>query len=371
MYGKILAINRLPSYTVYVYSHNKIPISGNLGHRLRSANSVASPKSNAALPGLQTTKILDQVRERIRYLHFSIRTEQAYLYWIRFFIRWSGTRHPRDMGAVEVTAFLTYLANERKVSVSTHRVALSALLFLYQKVLEVNMPWLDGLARPTVPRRLPVVLTCDEVSQILALLDGEHGVLAKVLYGTGMRITEALQLRVKDVDFAHRAIVIREGKGFKDRVVMLPDALVAPLTQQLIHARACWGQDQADQRPGVLMPHALAKKYPGAATSWGWFWVFPQSRVSKDPRSATVRRHHLYDQTFQRDFKRAVSRAGIFKPATPHTLRHCFATHLLQSGYDIRSVQELLGHADVSTTMIYTHVLNVAGRGVISPLDRM
>ncbi|MCA3024593.1 MAG: integron integrase [Rhodocyclaceae bacterium] len=357
-----------------MYSHNKIPISSSsnrAGRALRGADSRVPLKSNAALPSLQSKKILDQVRERIRYLHFSIRTEQAYLYWIRFFIRWSGTRHPRDMGAAEVTSFLSFLANDRKASASTHRVALSALLFLYQKVLEVDLPWLDGLARPTVPRRLPVVLTRAEVSQVLALLDGEHGVLAKVLYGTGLRITEALQLRVKDIDFAHRVIIVREGKGFKDRVVMLPDTLVAPLTQQLAHARACWGQDQADKRPGVFMPHALERKYPGAATSWGWFWVFPQSRVSTDPRSGEVRRHHLYDQTFQRDFKRAVVRAGVVKPATPHTLRHCFATHLLQSGYDIRSVQELLGHADVSTTMIYTHVLNVAGRGVISPLDRM
>jgi len=357
-----------------MYSHNKIPISGSsnrVGRAFRGADPSVPLKSNAALPALQSTKILDQVRERIRYLHFSIRTEQSYLYWIGCYIRWSGTRHPREMGAPEVTSFLTFLANERNVSVSTHRVALSALLFLYQKVLEVNMPWLDGLARPTVPRRLPVVLTREEVSQILALLADEHGVLARVLYGTGMRITEALQLRVKDVDFAHRAIVIREGKGFKDRVVMLPDALVAPLTQQLAHARACWAQDQAEKRPGVFMPHALAKKYPAAATSWGWLWVFPQSRVSTNPRSGEERRHHLYDQTFQRDFKRAVVRAGVVKPATPHTLRHCFATHLLQSGYDIRSVQELLGHADVSTTMIYTHVLNVAGRGVVSPLDRM
>lgn len=275
------------------------------------------------------------------------------------------------MGAEEVTAFLTFLANERKVSVSTHRVALSSLLFLYQKVLGVNLPWLDGLERPTVPKRLPVVLSRDEVSQILALLPGEHGVLARLLYGTGMRIMEGLRLRIKDVDFDHRAIVIREGKGFKDRVVMLPEALVAPLKQQIASARAYWAQDLARQRPGVYMPYALEKKYPKAGTSWAWFWVFPQSGVSKDPRTGIERRHHLFDQTFQRDFKRAVQRAGIVKPATPHTLRHCFATHLLQSGYDIRSVQELLGHADVSTTMIYTHVLKVAGRGVISPLDKM
>ena len=275
------------------------------------------------------------------------------------------------MGAAEVTDFLTHLASARKVSVSTHRVALSSLLFLYQKVLGVELPWLDNLSRPTVPRRLPVVLSREEVARLLSLIAGEHGVLARLLYGTGMRITEALQLRVKDVDFDHRAIVIREGKGFKDRVVMLPDTLVAPLKQQLAHSRAIWAQDQVDKRPGVFMPYALAKKYPNAGSSWAWFWVFPQSSVSEDPRTGIVRRHHLYDQTFRRDFRLAVRRAGITKPATPHTLRHCFATHLLQSGYDIRNVQELLGHSDVSTTMIYTHVLKVAGRGVISPLDKM
>ena len=354
-----------------MYSHNKLPVSGRTLHSIRSVYSVVRPKFNGAFPALQSTRILDQVRERIRYLHFSIRTEESYLYWIRFFIRWSGTRHPRDMGAPEVTAFLTFLANERKVSASTHRVALSALLFLYQKVLEVKLPWLDDLARPAVSRRLPVVLTREEVARVLALLPGEHGVLARLLYGTGMRITEALQLRVKDVDFDHRAIVIREGKGFKDRVVMLPEALIEPLKQQIAQSRTYWAQDQAAKCPGVFMPHALEKKYPRAGASWAWFWVFPQARLSKDPRSGIVRRHHLYDQTFQRDFKRAVQRAEIAKPATPHTLRHCFATHLLQSGYDIRSVQELLGHSDVSTTMIYTHVLKVAGRGVISPLDRM
>jgi integron integrase len=311
------------------------------------------------------------VRERVRYLHYSKRTEEAYLYWIRSYIRWSGKRHPREMGGDEVRGFLTFLAAERQVSASTHRVALSSLLFLYQKVLCVDLPWLDGLARPPAPRRLSVVLTQDEVSRVLAMLSGQHAVLARLLYGTGMRITEALQLRIKDVDFDHRAIVIREGKGFKDRVVMLPQALVAPLKMQIADARSLWSQDEAAGCAGVFMPHALEKKYPQAGKSWGWFWVFPHATHSVDPRSGVTRRHHLCDQTFQRDVRRAVSQAGIVKPATPHTLRHCFETHLLQSGYDIRSVQELLGHADVKTTMIYTHVLKVAGRGVISPLDRM
>ena len=275
------------------------------------------------------------------------------------------------MGAVEVEAFLTYLADQRSVSPSTHRVALSALLFMYKKVLDIELPWLDGLARPAAPRRIPVVLSRDEVARVLSLLTGVYAVLGRLLYGTGMRINEGLQLRVKDVDFDHRAIIIREGKGFKDRVVMLPEAIIDPLKAQLNHARAVWAIDMSAARPGVFMPHALEKKYPMAGKSWGWFWLFPQADVARDPRSGIVRRHHLYAQTFQREFKRAVVAADITKPATPHTLRHSFATHLLQAGYDIRSVQELLGHSDVSTTMIYTHVLKVAGRGVISPLDRM
>ncbi|MEO8102377.1 MAG: integron integrase [Betaproteobacteria bacterium] len=328
-------------------------------------------KSSNVLPPRQSMKVLDQVRERIRYLHYSLRTEEAYLYWTRYFIRWSQMRHPREMGADEVREFLTYLATRRKASASTHRVALSALLFLYQKVLCVDLPWLDNLARPSVPRRLPVVLSREEVARVLALIAGDHSVLARLLYGTGMRISEALQLRVKDVDFDHQAIVIREDKGFKDRVVMLPQVLIEPLKLQMADARALWSQDMACGKAGVFMPYALDRKYPKAGASWSWFWVFPQATLSRDPRSGLIRRHHLFDQTFQRAFKRAVQQAGIFKPATPHTLRHSFATHLLQSGYDIRSVQELLGHADVKTTMIYTHVLKVAGRGVISPLDRM
>lgn len=228
----------LHHYTVHVYSHNTTLTSGSSLHSVRGTYTAMRPKSIPALPVLQSTRILDQVRERIRYLHYSIRTEQAYLYRIRHFIRWAGMRHPREMGAEEVTAFLTHLATQRNAAVSTHRVALSALLFLYQKVLGVDLPWLDGLERPSVTRRLPVVLTREEVARVLAQLAGEHSVLASLLYGTGMRITEALQLRVKDVDFDHRAIVIREGKGFKDRVVMLPELLVAPLKQQMRHARA-------------------------------------------------------------------------------------------------------------------------------------
>ena len=355
-------------HTVFMYSYNKNEFCVRSERR---PYALPGAKSSSLFPPLQSTRILDQIRERIRYLHFSKSTEEAYLYWCRFFIRWTGTRHPREMGAAEVEAFLTFLADKRNVSPSTHKVALSALLFMYKKVLCVDLPWLDGLARPTTRRHIPVVMTRDEVARVLALLTGPYSVLGRLLYGTGMRINEGLQLRVKDVDFDHRAIIIREGKGFKERVVMLPDAMVAPLRAQFEHARAVWAVDVAEKRPGVFMPHALERKFPMAGRTWGWFWIFPQADVSRDPRSGVVRRHHLYDQTFQREFKRAVQASGIVKPATPHTLRHSFATHLLQAGYDIRSVQELLGHSDVSTTMIYTHVLKVAGRGVISPLDRM
>ncbi|GIX23527.1 MAG: integron integrase [Caldimonas sp.] len=329
------------------------------------------PRRGEALPPLKSTRLLDQLRERIRALHYSLRTEEAYVYWCRAFIRFHRLRHPAEMGGPEVEAFLTWLASERGVSVSTHRQALSALLFLYGKVLGVQLPWMDTIARPQPQRRLPVVLSAQEVATVLALMEGEHRLLAQVLYGTGMRLTEGLRLRVKDIDFAHRAIVVRDGKGGKDRVLMLPRTLEQPLREQLARAHALWVADRQAGRGGVEMPDALARKYPRAGASWPWFWVFPQAQHAVDPRSGVVRRHHLYDQTFQRAFKRALQAAGIHKAATPHTLRHSFATHLLQAGYDIRTVQELLGHSDVSTTMIYTHVLKVGGGGVHSPLDRL
>ena len=311
------------------------------------------------------------MRERIRYLHYSIRTEDVYVYWIRSFIFFHARRHPGEMGGVEVEAFLSWLANERNVAVSTHRQALSALLFLYQKVLGLNLPWMEAIGRPRREPRLPVVLAAGDVARILTLLRGEHRLFGQLLYGTGMRITEGLQLRVKDIDFEQRAIVIRAGKGGKDRSVMLPLTLVSGLRDQLARSRVLWSADVEAGRAGVAMPGALDRKYPRAGASWTWFWVFPQSDHSVDPRSGVVRRHHMFDQTFQRAFKRAVERAGVNKPATPHTLRHSFATYLLQSGYDIRTVQELLGHSDVSTTMIYTHVLKVGGGGVRSPVDAL
>ena len=322
-------------------------------------------------PVFRSTRLLDQLREQIRYLHYSLRTEEAYVYWVKNFVRFHGLKHPRDMGQAEVEAFLTYLATQRKVSVSTHRQALSALLFLYQKVLGVALPWMEELARPVPKKRIPVVLTRSEVQAVLGKLEGQHKPLASLLYGCGLRLLEGLRLRVKDVDFDRNVIIVRDAKGGKDRVVMLPQSLVPALKDQFRQSHALWTLDRAQQLPGVDMPHALDAKYPKAGKTWAWHWVFAQSTVSTDPRSGVVRRHHAYDQTFQRAFKQAMQAALIVKPATPHTLRHSFATHLLQSGTDIRTVQELLGHSDVSTTMIYTHVLKVAAGGTASPLDAL
>jgi integron integrase len=331
----------------------------------------AMPSADRSLPSLQSRRLLDQVRERIRYLHYSIRTEDAYVHWVRAFVRFHGLRHPAEMGAPEVEAFLSWLANERKVAVATHKQALSALVFLYQRVLCLDLPWLDEIGRPKSRVRLPVVLTPDEVSRVLLALEAPHRLLAQLLYGTGMRIMEGIRLRVKDVDFERQALVVREGKGAKDRVVMLPASLAPALREQLARVRIVWAGDREAGCSGVHMPDALDRKYPRAGASWSWFWVFPHLQLSADPRGGGRRRHHALEQSFQRAFKRAVEHAGIVKPATPHTLRHSFATHLLQNGYDIRTVQELLGHADVSTTMIYTHVLKLGGGAVRSPLDAL
>lgn len=328
-------------------------------------------KTSTPLPALKSVKLLDQLRERIRYLHYSLRTETTYVYWVRMYIRFHKLRHPATMGGPEVEAFLSWLANDKNVSASTHKQALSAVLFLYGKVIGIDLPWMAEIGRPRSEQRLPVVLNQAEVTQLFTLMRGEHRLFAQLLYGTGMRITEGLQLRIKDVDFDHGTIVVREGKGKKDRAVMLPQRLMPELRQQIERARVLWNADQTAKRGGVEMPYALERKYPRAGYSWAWFWVFPQATHSTDPRTGVVRRHHMYDQTFQRAFKRAIEQAGIAKPATPHTLRHSFATHLLQSGYDIRTVQELLGHSDVSTTMIYTHVLKVGGGGVRSPMDAL
>ncbi|TBW03574.1 integron integrase [Azotobacter chroococcum] len=315
-------------------------------------------------------RLLDQMRDRIRVKHYSIRTEQVYCDWVKQFIRFHQYRHPAEMGAAEVEAFLTDLAVRRKVSASTQNQALAALLFLYKQVLAVELPWLNEVVRAKGPERLPMVLSVEEVRRVLGGLDGELWLACSLLYGTGMRLMEVVRLRVKDVDFARSEILVRDGKGMKDRVTMLPHSLEQLLRRHLAVVRATHKTELEAGRGDVWLPFALERKYPNAARDWGWQYVFPAAGLSVDPRSGAVRRHHLDEKRIQRGFKRAVREAGIVKPATPHTLRHCFATHLLESGQDIRTVQELLGHADVKTTMIYTHVLNRGGLGVVSPLDR-
>ena len=316
------------------------------------------------------SRVLDAVRDRIRVKRFSIRTEHAYLGWIERFLLAFRNRHPRDMGATEVEQFLTALAVHGRVSASTQSQALSALLFLYRDVLALDLPWLENVTRAKAPRRLPVVLDKKEVRLLLNQLDGRDWLMASLLYGTGMRLMECVRLRIKDVDFSRMEITIRDGKGAKDRVTMLPSSLIEPLTRQVTRVR---DEHRADLEAGfgdVYLPHALDRKYANASRDIGWQFVFPAAQRSLDPRSGAERRHHVNEQNLQRAVRTAVRKIGIAKLATCHTLRHSFATHLLESGYDIRTVQELLGHSDVTTTQVYTHVLNRGAGGVLSPLDR-
>ena len=318
----------------------------------------------------QPPRLLDQVRNKIRLKHYSLRTEHSYVDWIKRYIFFHNKRHPKDMGAAEVEAFLTHIAVEGHVAASTQNQAKFALLFLYKEVLEQQLPWLDNISQAKVTRRLPVVLTVNETRMVLSKMTGINLLLAQMAYGTGMRIMEVMTLRVKDIDFERKEILIRDGKGEKDRITMLPTAVIEPLQQHLQKMKA---QHEGDLKAGygsVYLPFALERKYPNAQYEWGWQYVFPATKVSVDPRSGITRRHHLDEKALQRAMKQAVRDCDLTKPATPHTLRHSFATHLLQSGYDIRTVQELLGHKDVATTMIYTHVLNKGGQGVISPLDQ-
>ena len=315
--------------------------------------------------------LLAQVRSAIRVRHYSIRTEQAYCDWIKRFIVFHHKRHPAGLGADDVAAFLSHLAVQGHVAAATQNQAKSALLFLYREVLAQELPWLTDVRTAKTPSRLPVVLSRSEVAAVFARLRGVHALVGRLLYGTGLRIMEGVRLRIKDVDFERREILVHDGKGFKDRVTMLPAAIAPALRDQVLFASDLHARDLAGGRGEVWLPNALARKYPGAARARGWQYVFPADALSEDPRSGVVRRHHISDQSFQRAMRQAVQDAGIAKPATPHTLRHSLATHLLDAGYDIRTVQELLGHADVRTTMIYTHVLNRGGRGVSSPLDSL
>ena len=333
------------------------------------AGSRPAPPCDTGQASPPAVRLLDRLRHCIRTLHYSYRTEQAYVDWARRFILFHGKRHPQELGALEVGAFLSHLAVERHVSASTQTQARSALLFLYGRVLEVQLPWLDEVATARSQKKLPVVLTTSEVRALLLEMAGMQGLVAALLYGTGMRLMEGLRLRVKDVEFERREIVVRDGKGGKDRVTVLPENLVIPLQEYLARRRAVHQADAAEGFGTVWLPDALSSKYPAAATAWGWQWVFASTSRSTDPRSGEIFRHHLHEQSVQRAVYGAAKRARIDKPCSPHVLRHSFATHLLQAGYDIRTVQELLGHADVRTTMIYTHVLNAGGRGIKSPLD--
>ena len=314
-------------------------------------------------------KLLDRVRDKIRTKHYSYRTEQQYIGWIRRFIHHHGKRHPAELSAPDIEQFLTHLAVEDEVSASTQNQALSALLFLYRDVLEIDLPWVENVVRAKKAVRLPVVLSRGDVQRLLGELDGQFHLVGQLLYGSGLRLMEALRLRVKDIDFEYSQIVVRDGKGNKDRVTILPDAAAASLR---LHLRLVEEQHRrATERgfAGVELPFALARKYPNASRDLGWQYVFPAERPSRDPRSGAIRRYHVHETSVQRAVRYAARRAGITKPVGPHTLRHCFATHLLERGYDIRTVQELMGHADVRTTQIYTHVMKKGAAAVKSPLD--
>ncbi len=312
---------------------------------------------------------LNQVRERLQRLNYSIRTEESDLNWIKRYILFHNKRHPAELGKAEMEAFLTDLAVRGRVSASTQNQALSALVFMYKKVLDMEPPRVDGVVRAKQKKYIPVVLSRAEMVRVLSNLKGRYWLIGNLLYGSGMRLMEAVRLRVGDIDFAHKAITVRRGKGDKDRVVMLPDKLTEPLKQLLVARKAQFKEDLAAGVDGVFMPDALMRKYPNAQREWVWQYVFSSSKLSQDPRTGVVRRHHIYEQSIGRTIKQAARDGRITKRVSAHTFRHSFATHLLEAGYDIRTIQDLLGHKHVETTMIYTHVLKSGGQGVQSPLD--
>jgi integron integrase len=338
--------------------------------RLAASSRAAGVEMESAASG-RPPRLLDRVRDALRLRHRSPRTVEAYVRWVRRYVLYHGKRHPSELGADAIREFLTHLAVERRVSASTQNQALGALVFLYREVLAREVGDVSGAVRAHAPRRLPEVLTRDEVRAVLARLAGVEWLVAALLYGAGLRLLEALTLRVKDVDFDRRELRLRRAKGDKDRLAPLPESVRAPLREHLVQARELHARDRAAGFGAVALPGALAAKYPSAPREWAWQWVFPATRRYLDPIARTQRRHHLHETVIQRAVKRAVARAGIAKAASCHTLRHSFATHLLESGTDIRTLQELLGHRSVQTTMIYTHVLNHGGRGVRSPLDSL
>ena len=315
------------------------------------------------------SKLLDDVRNVLRVRHYSYQTEKTYIHWIRKYIYFHNITHPKEMGAAEVEAFLTHLAVEKTVAASTQNQALAALLFLYKEVLKVDLPWLDNFKTARKSERVPVVLTKAEVKLILDELKGTNWLIANLLYGSGLRLSEALRLRVKDLDFGYRQIVVRDGKGSKDRFTVLPIKLIEPLQKQLETTKTLHERDLRLGLGRVEMPFALARKYPNAESEWTWQYVFPSKSLSVDPRSGATGRQHVSPASIQKPFKETLRKSRIAKMASPHTLRHSFATHLLQDGYDIRTIQELLGHKELTTTMIYTHVLNQHRLGVRSPAD--
>ncbi len=314
-------------------------------------------------------RLLDEVRSVLRVKHYSIRTEEAYTQWIKRFIFFHNKKHPADMGEAEISAFLTHLAVKNNVTSSTQNQALSALLFLYKQVLGVELEWLDGITRAKRPSSLPTVLPREQVIELLNGMTGTNELIARLLYGTGMRLMEVMRLRVQDVDFDYRQIIVRKGKGLKDRSTVLPDSLIGPLKSQLMRVKIIHNSDIREGFGCVYLPFALARKYPNACREWGWQYVFPSVNRSMDPRDKVIRRHHLNEKNVQRAIREAARLQGINKRVSPHTLRHCFATHLLENGTDIRTLQELLGHKDVKTTQIYTHVMKRGGNAVRSPLD--
>jgi len=318
-----------------------------------------------------SSKLLAQVRDTIRLKHYSIRTEKAYLQWVKRFILYHNKKHPAEMDSLKVEQFLTYLAVDLNVAASTQNQALNAIIFLYKQVLEIELDRMQNITRAKCPQNLPTVFSQQEIVRILPLLEGMSGLANKLIYGSGLRAMECLRLRVKDLDFDRKQIIIRQGKGGKDRVTVLPPSLIAPLQEQLKAGRILHKKDLANGHGEVHLPHALARKYPHAAKEWGWQYLFFAQETSKDPRSGKVRRHHLHESTLNRELKRAKKRAKIHKHASCHALRHSFATHLLEAAYDIRTVQELLGHSDIRTTMIYTHVLQMGASGVRSPLEQI